>query len=194
MGVRMDMSAFQNRLLPRERILWSGSPATGLLLTGRDAFLVPFSLVWCGFAVFWTYEATRRGAPLLFYFVGGAFVCFGVFFVVGRFVVDAWLRKRTSYAVTNQRILILRDPPFSSFTSLDLDGLPQMQLVGAGGGRGSLRFGPPLSMFANRNMSGWTPALDPVPQFLAIEEAPKVFDLITKASNDYRAKAPSAAA
>jgi len=190
----MDTSPFQARLLPGERILWSGTPAAGLLLTGRDAFLVPFSLAWCGFAVFWTYEATRRGAPLLFYFIGGAFVCIGVFFAVGRFLADSWLRKRTSYAVTDRRILIFREPPFSSFTSLDLDGLPQMQLVGAAGGRGSLRFGPSLSVFANRNLSGWTPALDPVPQFLAIEEAPKVFDLITKASNDYRSKSPGAAA
>jgi hypothetical protein len=189
----MDTGAFQDRLLPRERILWSGAPATGLLLTSRDAFLVPFSLLWCAFVVFWTLTAVKSGAPFAFYIFGVVFICIGAFMAIGRFAVDAWLRQRTSYALTNQRILILRAPPFSSFTSLDLQSLPQIQLVGAGKGRGSLRFGPPMSYFGNRGMSGWTPALDPIPQFLAIEEAPKVFDLITRASNDTRSKGPVAA-
>jgi hypothetical protein len=189
----MDTGPFQDKLLARERILWSGAPATGLLLTARDAYLVPFSLVWCGFAIFWTYEATGHGAPFFFYIMGGALTCFGVFLAIGRFVVDAWLRGRTSYAVTNQRILIFREAPFSSLISLDLESLPQIQLTGAGKGRGSLRFGPPMSTFGNRNLSGWTPALDPVPQFLAVEEAPKVFDLITRASSEIRARASTTA-
>lgn len=186
----MESGIFQNRLLPRERILWSGSPAQGLRLTGRDLFLIPFSLLWCGFAIFWTYSATRQGAPLFFDVWGAMFVCIGLFLVFGRFIVDAWLRRRISYAVTNRRILITRKAPFSSFTSLDLERLPDVQLSDESGTRGSLRFGSaasPSGYYGYSRMNGsWFPALDPVPQFIGIEDPQRVLDLVMKASRDSR--------
>ena len=49
----MSTTDLSDRMLTGERILWSGRPAQGLLFTGRDVFLIPFSLLWGGFAVFW---------------------------------------------------------------------------------------------------------------------------------------------
>ena len=43
---------FTNRLLDREEFIWSGRPATGLLFTGQDIFLIPFSLLWGGIVLF----------------------------------------------------------------------------------------------------------------------------------------------
>jgi len=191
----MDVGVFQRRLLPRERILWSGIPAQGLFFTSRDMFLVPFSLLWCGFAIFWTYMAARQGAPLFFDAWGAMFICIGLFFVFGRFAVDAWLRQRISYAVTDKRILIMRTAPFANFTSIDLERLPDIQLTGEGEKRGNLRFGAATSFFANpsgwpqsryQGFGSWSPALDPVPQFLGIEDPSKVFDIVMKASNALR--------
>lgn len=194
----MAIGSFQGRLLPRERILWSGLPAQGLFFTSRDIFLIPFSLLWCGFAIFWTYAATSQGAPLFLAAWGTMFVCIGLFFVFGRFAVDAWLRRRISYAVTDKRILIARAAPFSNFTSIDLEHLPDVQLTGEGAKRGSLRFGAATSIFGKLG-TGWSrgpyqgfgsfsPALDPVPQFLGIENPSKVFDLIMKASDAIRSR------
>ncbi|CAN5261329.1 hypothetical protein BH09PSE1_BH09PSE1_02620 [soil metagenome] len=85
----MSEAVFQGRLLPGERIMWTGRPGQGLVFASRDIFLVPFSVVWCGFAIFWTTLATGAGSPPFFALWGLMFVCIGLYFVVGRFVADA---------------------------------------------------------------------------------------------------------
>ena len=188
----MNADAFAGRLLSGERILWSGQPSTGLLFTPRDIFLVPFSLLWCGFAIFWEsqvagigsqFPTSASGAPDFFLLFGGAFVLVGLYFVFGRFAVDAWLRRATRYAVTDRRILIARSGLLANFTSMALDRLPNVQIREGSSGRGTIQFGAQASMFNNRSFGMWSPALDPTPQFLAIEDAKKVFDIIQRQAN-----------
>jgi hypothetical protein len=170
---------FADRLMSGECILWTGRPGQGLLLSAQDAFLIPFSLIWSGFAIFWTVTASAS-APGLFTLWGLMFVAVGLYLVAGRFFFDAWVRRGMGYAVTNRRILILRSGPFSRFTSLELDRLPALDLREDARGRGTIRFGQPASMFSNRNMSAWAPAMDPTPQFIGIDDARRVFDLVQK--------------
>jgi len=183
--------AFEGRLLPGEKVLWEGRPKPGLLFTGRDLFLVPFSVMWCGFAVFWTIGASsalgglpsQAPAPFSFFpLFGLIFVCVGLYFVGGRFLVDAWLRDRTRYALTDQRALIVRAPPFGAVTALSLDRLSDMQLKEGVGGAGTIRLGPATPFFGRAGFSVWSPALDPTPQFLAIPDARRVFDLVQRRS------------
>ncbi|WP_296743372.1 PH domain-containing protein [Mesorhizobium sp.] len=190
----MDDGPFQGRLLPLERILWGGTPVQGLLFSSRDIFLIPFSLLWCGFAVFWTYTATKQGAPLFFKLWGSMFVCIGLFIVFGRFAFDAWLRRRMYYAVTNRRVLIMRSAPFASFTSIDLERLPEIQITGEGRARGNLRFGSVAFASGYSRTNSLSPALDPVPQFLGIEDPQRVLNLIMKASQALRSDQRSTSA
>ena len=177
----MTPEPFAGRLLPGERVVWSGQPKRGLLLMPRDLFLIPFSLLWCGFAIFWTVMATSTGGPDFVTLWGLMFVSIGLYFVFGRFIVDAWVRRGLHYAVTDRRILITRPAPFGRFTALKLGQLPDIDLNEGGDGRGTIRFGQPLAMWGNRGMSTWSASLDPTPQFLAIEGARRVFDMIERA-------------
>jgi hypothetical protein len=172
---------FADRLLSGERILWSGRPGQGLILTGRDVFLIPFSLLWFGFTVFWTVTAASTRAPGFFMLWGLMFVAVGLYLVFGRFLFDAWVRRGMGYAVTNRRVLILRSGPFSRFITVNLEGMPNLDLRENAHGRGTIRFGLSASLFNNSNMSSWSPALDPTPQFIAIDNVRQVFDLVQKA-------------
>ena len=180
----MYLEAFSSRLLPGERIVWSGRPGKGIIITARDTFLIPFSLVWFGFTVFWESSVwNEEGAPSFFILWGAMFMTVGLYMVVGRFVGDAWVRSRTSYALTDQRVLIMRSAPITKFSSVSLARLPELELIERSNGRGTIRFGQQASMFGGRQSFGiWSPALDPVPQFLMIDDVRRVFDLAQQAA------------
>jgi hypothetical protein len=169
---------FRSRLLSGETVLWSGQPGQGVWLTGQDWLMIPFSLLWCGFAVFWEFGVVTTGAPGFFALWGGLFVLIGLYMVVGRFLFDAWCRRGMSYAVTNQRILISRSEPFGSFTAASLDRLPDATLTEQPSGRGTIRFGQPAARWGRGGWMVWAPSLDSTPQFIAIDNARNVFDLI----------------
>jgi len=118
----------QKELSPGESLLWSGRPRQGFLLRGSDAVTIPVSLFWCGFAIFWTYEAyTASRAPFAL-FVGIPFVVAGIYLVCGRFFVDLWMRSGTYYGVTDERILILSEKPTYTLKSLDLETMSEVSL------------------------------------------------------------------
>jgi hypothetical protein len=167
-----------NYLLKGESVAWRGRPKQGLMLMPRDGLLIPFSLLWGGFAIFWEVTALNGKAPGFFPLFGVPFVLIGLFLIFGRFLLDASLRSRTLYALTDRRVLIARSGPWRSFNAINLDRLPEATLVESAEGRGTIRFGqPPQYWGANRNGSfgSWIPALDPTPQFLAIDDARRVF-------------------
>jgi hypothetical protein len=187
----MQIDELSSRLLPGEKILWSGQPKQGLLFTPRDVLLIPFSLVWGGFAIFWevsvlkimprVHAGAAHGPPPIFFpLFGAVFVCIGLFFIFGRFIADMVIRNRTLYALTNQRILILRSGPANAFVALNLERLPGLTLSEGRAGRGTISFGDQAAGYARAASFSWIPSLSPIPRFLAIEDARTVFDQIQR--------------
>jgi hypothetical protein len=187
----MQPEDIRDRLLPDEKIIWTGTPKQGLLLTSRDMLLVPFSVLWGGFAIFWEYSvlflirphhAVAAPAPVVTFFplFGVPFVLIGLYMMFGRFFLDAQLRKRTAYAITNQRVLILRSGLMNKFVSLSLDRPPGLTLSEGRNGSGTITFGEGGSNWARPGFQVWVPALDPVPRFLNIENVRTVFDQIQR--------------
>jgi hypothetical protein len=176
---------FAERLLRGEKVIWRGRPQQGFMLTPKDAYLIPYSLVWGGFSIFWESNVLRiSNAPVFMPLFGATFVLIGLFMIFGRFFVDGWIRAGVFYALTDRRILILRSRPSVRFQSVNLGRLPETTLNETSNGRGTIWFGPapPIwnDAFAIWNyrvtMIGfWVPSLDPTAQFLAIEDVKKVF-------------------
>ncbi len=95
-------------LLAGERVLWTGGPDPAKLFEPADVFIVPFSVAWGGFAIFWMVMALSMGAPLPFAMFGLPFVVLGLHLMVGRFFVRRWQRRRTTYVLTDRRALVIR--------------------------------------------------------------------------------------
>jgi len=88
-----------------ERILWKGTPGSGHFFLPSDLFMIPFSIVWCGFAFFWEFGVISSGAPIFMAVFGLPFIAVGLYITVGRFLWKAYLRKRTAYVITNKKII-----------------------------------------------------------------------------------------
>jgi uncharacterized membrane protein len=94
----------ERHLAAGEWIEWIGRPDPSKHFNRGDVFLVPFSLLWGGFAIFWEAAAIKSGGP--FFIVWGfAFVLVGLYMIGGRFIYKQRRRRRTTYAVTNRRTL-----------------------------------------------------------------------------------------
>lgn len=169
----------RNELAPGETLLWSGMPAQGVKFHPIDLLLVPFSLMWGGFAVSWEKSAIEGRAPLLFLLWGIPFVAVAVYITVGRFFADAWRRSRTFYGVTNQRAIIIGGLWKRTVTSIELKTLENSSFSERANGSGTIRLGPgsPFSgIFAGSSWPGGAKYV--APSFERIADVRKVYELI----------------
>jgi hypothetical protein len=98
-------------LQPGERVLWSGKPDSRRWLYPQDAVLVPFSVLWGGFAIFWEATVLLSSGPrnsVILPLWGVPFVLVGLYMMVGRFFARRWVRRRTLYAVTDRRVIAIK--------------------------------------------------------------------------------------
>ena len=94
-------------LRPDERIYWRGRPNPSVIFAPQDRYLVPLSLAWTAFAIFWEHGASHEGWGFGTAW-GVPFILLGAYMVVGRFFVKVWGRLHTFYAVTSERAVEVR--------------------------------------------------------------------------------------
>lgn len=171
-----------------EHQLWAGTPRQGVLFRPTNVFMIPFSLLWGGFAIFWELTVLRSGAPGWFSLWGIPFVLVGLFMIFGRFFVDAWSRARTTYAVTSDRVIINSGLFTTTTQSLDVRTITNMTVQERSNGSGTITFGA-VNPFASMYPGLSRPSAQQMPKFDMIPDARRVYNIIRGAQ-----QAPSAPA
>ena len=175
------MHIIQQELEPREKLLWFGRPKQGVIFRGSDAFMIPFSLLWGGFAIFWEVTAATSGAPPFFLLFGGFFVFIGLYFIFGRFWGDSAQRKKTYYGITNERVLILSGLFQKQVKSLNLKTLSDVSVSEKASGQGTITLGPTSFMESMYGGMAWPGVPQGAPKLEAIEEAKRVYNILREA-------------
>jgi hypothetical protein len=179
----------RGHLLDGERLLWVGQPDPRKHFTRADRFLIPFSILWGGFALSWEsvalFAISDKGghAPISFPVIGFIFSVLGLYFMVGRFFYKAYTKKRTTYAITDRRILVLTGP--NSLDAMFLGSIPSVnQPSVSDDGIGTVAFGRgsgASAIYANTGMEflGRTNGTAPL-AFYDIHDTATVADLVMK--------------
>jgi hypothetical protein len=177
---------FQAELSTGENLLWTGMPNPEVIFHSDDWYLIPFSLLWGGFAIFWEAgvlgywgNGAKGGISTFMALWGIPFIVAGQYFIWGRFLVDAWLKRRTYYAVTNRRVLVLQDGWKRKTSSIYISSIPTVEREGLT--QGTLWFGPKFPVIAGRgqktrSMSRF--AIGDVPVFADIDDLESVYRLV----------------
>lgn len=183
----ISVDVFSSELLPGERVHWTGSPNASVIFHREDLATVPFSLLWGGFAIFWLLGASgiwdvfaNKPNDTFHWFGiiwGTPFVLVGQYLIWGRFIHTAWKKRRTYYALTDRRALILyyafraRNVESAYFSNLD-----RVEKRVRPDGIGSIAFGGPVQSDWQLRPKGSrsTPA---APTFADIDDADSVYQL-----------------
>ncbi|WP_308911451.1 hypothetical protein [Pseudokordiimonas caeni] len=164
-------------LSSKEKLIWSGQPDQGLKLRGQDAFLIPFSLIWLIVPVgilLSGEENVQNNTPFPFSIIPLIFLAVGAYLLFGRFLQDAWRRKRTVYGLTDKRAIIISR---SGTKSVPIGPSLELNFKQHSDDFGTIQFGAAPSFLASANsgsLSFWSGA-PPVPTFECVPEGANVY-------------------
>lgn len=171
----------ENELRPNlssdEKLIWTGKPKTGILLRSSDAILIPFSVFWAGFVVFWETSVLSTDAPFPFALFGIPFVLVGLYITIGRFFVDAKKRSNTIYGITQDRIIIKTGIFNREIKSLNIKTLSDITINQKADNRGTITLGPTDSRYSMMQGVEWPGNKQP-PCLEFIEDVKSVYDII----------------
>jgi len=164
-------------LSPGEKLLWTGKPKTGIVFRRSDLFLIPFSLLWGGFALFWETTVITTGAPWFFKLWGIPFVLVGLYIIVGRFFLDAKKRANTIYGLTPDRIIIRSGIFYKDIKSLNIRTLSDITMNQKADNSGTIILGPVNPRYSMMQGMEWPGAKQP-PMLEFIDDVKSVYDKI----------------
>jgi hypothetical protein len=162
------MSAGEIELSPGERVLWAGEPVQRPLYVAADGVIVPAGLVLTAAALWYLFTQQPSGAAML-----GAVVVLvlGLYGALGRSLVRYLALGRTTYAVTDSRIIARSGLFRQKERSSELAALSAPVLKPGPSRTGTLSFAGPGTV-----------------TLMGVGEPKRVRDVLTKAIDEAKAR------
>jgi len=167
----------RSNLSSGEKLIWTGKPKSEIMFRSSDAFLIPFSLLWFGFAIFWETSVIQTEAPFFFKLWGIPFLLAGLYITVGRFFIDAKKRANTIYGITQDRIIIKSGIFSSEITSVNIRTLTDLTISQKGDNSGTITLGPTDIRYSMMQGMEWPGIKQPL-RLEFIEDVKSVYDKI----------------
>ncbi len=157
-------------LRPAERVLWAGRPCIRPIFhRNENEVLLPFGLIFGVSSLLYEVVAVRvmfssptqiHGYVMAWFGLGS--LVMGQYLMWGRFLYAARKKKRTYYAVTDRRVLVVQTAADRQVASAELKALPHLHKLKRSGDIGTIRFFSPPEPFATswREMAGMTMEAD----------------------------------
>ena len=111
-----------------------GVPSRSLRFTLVDIPMTMFGLVFTGINAMFLVNTFPIGLLIPHFWLG-------LYFLFGRFFVDAKIRQSTAYAITDTRVLVVRTWPTNRLHTLTLRSLPEVSLSRHRDGTSTIRIG-----------------------------------------------------
>lgn len=170
----------RSHLEGREKLLWAGRPAQGIVFAPRDWVLIPITVAWLGMALVNFRLQIKMPQPI----AGLAAVLFigvGIYFLLGRYLTDRLYRSRLIYGVTDRRAIIVSGVLRSSVQSIDLSSLTGLRLEERGDGTGTISFGDQSTNDTHGYVRGFHTSWAIGTQFFRISDVRKVYSIVQEA-------------
>jgi len=178
------VSAEAVELSADEKTLWSGRAERLPWFVLADLFLVPFTVVWTVMVIIFAASASTRN-PAEFA-IPVLFAAVGLYISIGRILVRRRIWRRSTYTLTNQRVVVKRG---SNEDSDWLDRLPPPVTSG----KHTVGFGSNGGIQYRLAMEGWPGAswggnwgMNRHPIFVGLTDAEYVRGLLRNAQSEAR--------
>jgi hypothetical protein len=145
----------QNYLGSNEKLIWVGQPKTGITLKLKDIYELLFSILFCTVLVFMMRSVLVVSVWFLPFFI--PFILVGLLFLFGRYFIDAHLRKKTYYALSNKRIIIKSNAMYKKIRSVDLAALSKIEYEEERDRSGTIDLGIAYPTMPGRGGISWFP-------------------------------------
>jgi hypothetical protein len=187
-----EQRVLQAELSTGESLLWTGKPNPRVIFHASDWVTIPTGIFVAGFSIFWEAGVGGSGPwrgggdPSSFMMLWGIpFIIVGQYMLWVRFLYAAWKKTRITYALTNERILVIVAPPQAKVISIYLRSVPGITKDVRADGIGTLKFGdtPPVWGARGTKMLAADGLYlnSATPVFVDIDNASDVADQVTQA-------------
>ncbi|HCS40699.1 MAG: hypothetical protein ACYDH2_03290 [Anaerolineaceae bacterium] len=183
---------FGDELNAGESIEWCGKPNQEIFFEKEDIVTLLPNLVFSSLIVFILSKFFLNTISFLgivvFILLTTLFTFNAITMLAGKLIIGPWRHRKTVYAVTNQRIIIISGIENRNIKSIRLTGLKEINVSYRKNGKGIIRFGNAIETpwdtrytthlyyLVERNVY--------IPEFEMIEDVRKVYNLIKKLQNE----------